>query len=133
MNKKPFHEVVAQKLIEQLKQGTAPWQRPWTPGTPNAVMPINPITGKRYKGINAIQLMASNHTDQRWMTYKQAESAGAQVRRGEKGTTIQYWKFTEEKTANDEQGNLQFDTHGKVLKTECRLERPRVFFATPRC
>lgn len=34
--KKPFHEVVAEKLIEQLKAGTAPWQRPWEPGEPNA-------------------------------------------------------------------------------------------------
>ncbi len=130
MNKRPFHEDVAKKLIEQLKQGNAPWQRPWNPGEPNAVMPMNPITGKRYKGINAIQLMAENHTDQRWMTYKQAETAGAQVRRGEKGTTIQYWKFTEEKTKTDEQGKPMFDADGKALKTELRLERPRVFYAT---
>ena len=26
--KKPFHETVAEKLIEQLKEGTAPWQKP---------------------------------------------------------------------------------------------------------
>ena len=130
MNKKPYHEVVANKLIEQLKQGIAPWQRPWKPGEPNAVMPVNPVTGKRYKGINAIQLMAENHSDQRWMTYKQAESAGAQVRRGEKGTTIQYWKFTEEKTKIDEQGKPMVDTEGKALKVELRLERPRVFYAT---
>ncbi|WP_245932105.1 ArdC-like ssDNA-binding domain-containing protein [Legionella geestiana] len=59
---------------------------------------MNPITGKRYKGINAIQLMAEGHSDSRWMTYKQAETLGAQVRRGEKGTMIQYWKFAEEKS-----------------------------------
>lgn len=130
MNKRPFHEDVAKKLIEQLKQGNAPWQRPWNPGEPNAVMPVNPITGKRYKGINAIQLMAENHTDQRWMTYKQAETAGAQVRRGEKGTTIQYWKFTDEKAKTDEQGKPMFDAEGKAIKTKLRLERPRVFYAT---
>lgn len=48
--KKPFHEVVAEKLIEQLKAGTAPWQKPWEPGEPNAYLPMNPTTGKRYKG-----------------------------------------------------------------------------------
>ena len=130
MNKKPYHEVVANKLIEQLKQGTAPWQRSCEPGQPHAVMPINPVTGKRYKGMNALQLMAENHTDQRWMTYKQAESAGAQVRRGEKGTSIQYWAFTEEKIKTDEQGKPMFDVEGQVLKTVLRLERPRVFYAT---
>lgn len=56
--KKPFHEVVAEKLIEQLKAGTVPWQKPWSPDEPNAYLPMNPTTGKRYKGINAIHLMA---------------------------------------------------------------------------
>ena len=41
--------------------------------------------------------MAQGRGDPRWMTYKQAETAGYQVRRGEKGTRVQYWKFTEEK------------------------------------
>ncbi len=45
---------------------------------------IDPTTGKRYKGINAIHLMAQGYNDQRWMTYKQATAAGAQVRKGEK-------------------------------------------------
>jgi len=29
---KPFHEVVAEKQIEQLKAGSALWQKPWQPG-----------------------------------------------------------------------------------------------------
>ncbi|RZA10533.1 MAG: DUF1738 domain-containing protein, partial [Proteobacteria bacterium] len=94
--RKPFHEIVAEKLIEQLRQGTAPWQKPWEPGQPAAVFPMNPTTGQRYKGVNAIFLMAQGHDDQRWMTYRQAEAAGAQVRKGEHGTPIQYWKFDEE-------------------------------------
>lgn len=130
MNKKPFHEVVAQKLIEQLKQGTAPWQTPWIPGSPNTLIPMNPITGKRYKGINAIQLMADKRTDNRWMTYKQAVSLDAQVRKGEKGTAIQYWKFTEVQNKTDEKGKPILDALGVPIKVEIRLERPRVFFAT---
>lgn len=39
--KKPFHEVVAEKLIEQLKAGTAPWE----PGEPSAYLPMSPTTG----------------------------------------------------------------------------------------
>ncbi|HGT2644337.1 TPA: zincin-like metallopeptidase domain-containing protein [Legionella pneumophila] len=130
MNKKPFHEVIAERLIQQLKQGTAPWQRPWEPGAPNAFIPMNPITGKRYKGINAIALMAQDYRDPRWMTYKQAEEAQAQVQKGEKGSAIQYWKFTEEQIKKDEQGKPVLDPHGKPVKIEIRLERPRVFYAT---
>lgn len=128
--KKPFHEVVAEKLIEQLKAGTAPWQKPWSPGEPNAYLPMNPTTGKRYKGVNAIHLMAQGRSDARWMTYKQAAAEGAQVRKGEKGTPVQYWKFSEEQTKLDEQGKPVLDGEGKPVKENVMLERPRVFFAT---
>jgi putative DNA primase/helicase len=128
--KKAFHEQVAEKLIEQLRQGTAPWQRPWEPGEAASLLPINPTTGKRYRGINAIQLMSQGRVDQRWLTYKQAAAAGAQVRKGEHGTAIQYWKFSEEHTRTDESGKPVLDAQGKPVKAEVRLERPRVFFAT---
>ncbi|WP_178392299.1 zincin-like metallopeptidase domain-containing protein [Burkholderia sp. SRS-W-2-2016] len=128
--KKPFHEVVAERLIEQLKAGTAPWQRPWEPGQPGAFIPMNPTTGKRYKGINAIHLMGQGRTDSRWLTYKQAAAVDAQVRRGEKGTPIQYWKFTEEQAKTDDQGRPVLDAKGQPVMEEVRLERPRVFFAT---
>jgi putative DNA primase/helicase len=128
--KKPFHETVADKLIEQLKEGTAPWQKPWQAGEPGAFMPTNPTTGKRYKGINAIQLMSQGHEDQRWMTYKQAAAVDAQVRKGEKGTPIQYWKFSEEHTKTDANGKPVLDAQGESVKQSVKLERPRVFFAT---
>ena len=125
-DKKAFHEQVAERLIAQLKQGTAPWQRPWAPGEAGAVLPMNPTTGKRYKGINSIQLMSQGHGDNRWMTYKQAQAAGAQVRADETGTSIQFWKFSEEQT----QPERERDAHGKRVKEQVRLERPKVFFAT---
>lgn len=128
--RKAFHEQVAEKLIEQLKQGTAPWQKPWQPGEPGAGIPINPVTGKRYRGINILQLMMQERTDQRWLTYKQAEAAGAQVLKGEKGTSIQYWKFSEEQTITDEAGRPVLDDQGQPRKGQLPLERPRVFFAT---
>ena len=128
--KKPFHEIVAEKLIKQLEQGTAPWQRPWDAGEAGSLVPFNPLTGKRYKGINAIHLMSQEHDDQRWLTYKQASELGGQVRKGEKGTGIQYWKFTEEHIKRDEQGKPVLDEEGNPEKVIVRLERPRVFYAT---
>lgn len=38
------------------------------------------------------------------MTYKQAAAAGAQVRKGEKGTPVQYCKFSQEQDKLDDQG-----------------------------
>lgn len=129
-NKKPFHEVVAEKLIEQLKTNTAPWQRPWEPGEQRQFLPYNPTTGNRYKGINALHLLSQNHDDQRWMTYKQAQDVGAQVRKGEKGTLVQYWKFSEEQTKLDDNGKPVIGADGKPEKVNVQLERPRCFMAT---
>jgi putative DNA primase/helicase len=128
--KVPFHEAVAEKLIQQLKQGTAPWQKPWTPGEAGGHMPINPTTGKRYKGINALHLMSEGRDDQRWMTYKQAAALDAQVRKGEKGTRIQYWKFDDNRIRTDTAGKPVLDPTGAPIIEVVRLERPRVFYAT---
>ena len=127
--KKPFHEVVAEKLIEQLKQGTAPWQMPWKAGDGGGMMPFNPTTGKRYKGINAIHLLSQGRDDQRWLTFNQAKAAGAQVRKGEKSTSIQYWKFEEEQTKRDENNKPVLDGKGDPVKVRVRLERPKMFMA----
>ncbi len=82
--KKPFHEIVAENLIAQLKEVRRHGRSHGIRSAPGAALPMNPTTGKRYKGINAIHLMAQGYNDQRWMTYKQATAAGAQVRKGEK-------------------------------------------------
>lgn len=124
--KATFHEQVAAKLIEQLKEGTAPWQKPWD-GIETS--PINGITGKRYRGINNLWLQAQNKSDPRWMTYKQAASIGAQVRKGEKGTVVEYWKFTESVVKTDEKGREILDEKGQPVREEAQLERPRVFHA----
>ena len=126
--KKAFHEMVAERLIEQLRAGTAPFQRPWAPGE-GGLLPINPTTGKRYKGINALYLMSQGRADHRWMTYKQAAAVGAQVRKGEHGTPVQYWKFSEEQTQLDAQGRPVLDETGRPVKVTVKLERPRVFLA----
>lgn len=123
---KPFHVIVAEKLIEQLEQGAAPWQKPWEPG---AELPMNPVSGKRYRGINALQLMSEGRTDPRWLTYKQAQAMDAQVRGGEKGTAIQYWKFSDERPLEVD-GKPVLDGRGEPVKQTIKLERPRVFFST---
>ncbi|MEK7792652.1 MAG: zincin-like metallopeptidase domain-containing protein, partial [Pseudomonadota bacterium] len=127
--KKAFHEQVAENLIEQLKKGAAPWQKPWEPGDLLAVLPMNPTTDKRYRGINSLNLMSRAYTDPRWLTYKQAVSLGAQVRKGEKSTLVQYWKFTDENIKTDDNNNPVLNSEGNPIKEQVRLERPRVFYA----
>lgn len=128
-DKKPFHIQVAENLIEQLEAGTSPFQKPWQAGEGHGIFPMNPTTGKRYRGINAIHLMAQGYGDNRWMTFKQANAAGASVKKGEKGTPIQYWKFHDERDKLDEQGRPVLDGKGQPVREYLKLERPRVFMA----
>src|SRR5260370_12906425 len=80
-----------------LENGVAPWQKTWEPGA--LQLPLNPTTDRGYRGGNALHLRAvgarGGYQDPRWMTYKQAQEQGWQVRKGEKGTHIEFWQFPE--------------------------------------
>lgn len=123
----PYHEQVANKLIEQLQEGTAPWQKPWEPGSLS--LPHNPVSGIRYRGGNAMWLQMQDRSDSRWMTYKQTQSVGAQVRRGEKGTLVQYYKFKDQVLLKDDKGNPLLDAEGNKRYRTVELDRPKVFTA----
>jgi antirestriction protein ArdC len=101
-----FRQEVTDRIINMLETGVAPWQKPWNPGDASAAMPRNPITDRNYRGGNAIQLLATalqrGYGDPRWMTYKQASEHGCQVRKGEKGTQIEFWEV---KPANKKEGS----------------------------
>jgi antirestriction protein ArdC/phage/plasmid primase-like uncharacterized protein len=127
MSGKAFHEQVADALVQQLRAGTAPWQQPWK--SDGGYLPINPLTEKRYRGVNAVHLLAQGRGDPRWMTYRQAQELSAQVKEGERGTLIQYWKFAEQQPQRDAAGNVVLDARGKPETVTVELERPRVFHA----
>ena len=94
--RRDFRQEVTDRIINMLENGVAPWQKPWNPADASLDMPMNPTTGKAYRGGNAIHLMATGlsrgYGDPRWMTYRQAASLVWQVRQGEKGTQIEFWE-----------------------------------------
>jgi antirestriction protein ArdC len=91
-----LYESVTNRIIEEMKQGTVPWVKPWKSGKTTGIMPMNAVTGRAYNGINIPLLWhsADVHAYQtnEWLTYQQAQKAGAQVRRGEKSTTVVFTK-----------------------------------------
>ena len=129
----PYIDRVAKEIIEALEKGTAPWIQPWKGSEIRENAPFNPITGKQYEGINFINLSIRGMAlggDPRWMTYKQANSLNAHVKKGEKGTAIQYWKFTQQVNKRDEEGKVVKDEQGKPVQETIKLENPKVFYAT---
>lgn len=113
--KPDMYQTVTDNIIRALEAGVKPWVCPWTGNGADSGLPANFSTGTVYSGINIMLLWSSaaeqGYTDSRWLTYKQAAEQGGQVRKGEHGTTIIYYKMLEKE---NEAGETE---HIPMLKT----------------
>ena len=91
--------IVTERIISALESGTAPWRKPWK----GSSLPRNVVSGKVYSGINFFLLSAMGGGE--FLTFKQAQGLGGNVRKGEKGCPVVYWNFVESKTRKDSKGN----------------------------
>jgi len=80
---------VTDRILAEMQQGKLPWVQPWSGRGSNA-MPRNAITKRAYSGANVVLLWLSPYASQDWITYKQAQELGGNVKKGEKGTHIIY-------------------------------------------
>lgn len=101
-----IYQTVTDKIIAALETGVKPWSCPWQRVSGISGLPSNFATGAAYSGMNIMLLWCSaskqGFSDSRWMTYKQAQAAGGQVRKGEHGTTaIFYTTLEKENDAGD--------------------------------
>jgi len=87
--KRDIYSEVSARIVAELEAGAAPWVKPWS-ATPGHNMPMNVISGKAYQGVNVILLWmaGAGYAKPHYLTYKQAESLGGHVKKGERGTTI---------------------------------------------
>jgi antirestriction protein ArdC len=102
--KTDLYQTVTDNIISALESGVKPWVCPWVRNGAAAGLPANFSTGTAYSGINIMLLWCSaakqGFQDARWLTYKQAQELGGQVRKGEHGTMAIFYK-TLEKEADD--------------------------------
>lgn len=87
------YETVTDRIISSLESGVIPWKREWRTCGKTSGLPYNLVTGKPYRGVNILTLFCSPYAARGWCTYKQAQSLGYQVRKGEKSMPIVFWKF----------------------------------------
>ena len=91
-----LYQEITDKIIAELEAGRVPWVQPWGTVAANAslAMPKNATTHRQYSGINVLILWGAviehSFSTQNWLTFRQALSLGANVRKGEHGTTVVY-------------------------------------------
>ena len=84
-----------------MEAGVNPWVKPWNPGTVSS-QARNMVTGTVYRGINSIMTNCSGFNSPFWLTFKQAQGLGGNVKKGSKGTPIVYWARIEKDGAESE-------------------------------
>jgi antirestriction protein ArdC len=92
------YEIVTERIIALLEQGTVPWQKPWA-NTGEDSMPRNLVSGKPYRGVNVFLLHAMSYGTPFFLTYKQAQALGGTIRKGEKACPVVFWKWLENEAA----------------------------------
>ena len=84
---------VTQAIEAALQRGVRPWIRPWRDGP--LVLPLR-ANGQAYHGVNVVALWAAamqrGFSSPSWFTFKQAQALGAQVRKGEHGSFVVFYK-----------------------------------------
>lgn len=91
-----FYQEMTDKVIAAIETAIETgWNKPWVAIFGNAGLPTNAVTKKAYQGGNAIVFMflgaAKGYASNLWATYRQWETLGGQVRKGEKGTQGVKW------------------------------------------
>src|SRR3970040_2205146 len=87
------YTIITDQIIAQLEKGVIPWQRAYLGG-----LPKNGISNKEYNGINILLLSVRGYANPYWFTFKQVKDLGGNVKRGEKGTPIIFWKLYSKET-----------------------------------
>ena len=102
--RKSVYEIITERILEKLEQGTVPWQRPWSTA---GGRPGNLITGREYRGVNVFLLASQGFTSPYWVTFKQAKQLGGSVCKGERSTPIVFWRWIARETENPETGETE--------------------------
>lgn len=101
-----LYQHVTDQIIASMEAGTPAWRKPWTGDKGGAPFPRR-ANGEQYRGINVLMLWIEaaekGYRSAYWFTYKQAQEAGGQVRKGEKSATVV--KYGTVERADEETGS----------------------------
>jgi len=120
-DKRDVYATVTTQIIDAIQKGVGTWRMPWHTSGQYAFSPINVASRKAYRGINTLCLWAAaeakGYQSGEWGTYKQWQERGAQVRKGEKSTTVVFWKFSNDAQESQEHGDEHESCASRLLFT----------------
>ena len=125
-----FTEQVVSRYAGQIDKGEASLQKGYDKPKDADLQPFNPATGKRFKGLNAIQLKSvaqeKGYNDPRWMSFQTANRVGAKIRKGERGTRVEYLRFPPKSQASQSKQPQGKDAPNGAAGGEKQQEQQRI-------
>jgi antirestriction protein ArdC len=96
IDRKDIYARITQEIVAAIEAGPGRWRMPWHHDGSDVARPLNLASKKRYRGVNVLALwvaaMKGGYASGVWGTYRQFAEAGGQVRKGERATTVVFWK-----------------------------------------
>lgn len=127
----PPAQRVTEAILRSLERGVRPWSKPWrdTGSFEPAILPRR-ANGELYRGINVIALWAAateaGYSSPDWFTFKQALALGGQVRKGERGSYVVFYKpmpqAQKDDTDNDNDTKARSVLRGYVVFNRAQIE-----------
>ncbi|MEJ8852170.1 ArdC family protein [Variovorax rhizosphaerae] len=111
-------QAITDRIIAMLEKGGNVFRERWTRAASHG-MPRNGKTGAPYHGANVLLLwdaaIEHGYASNVWLTYKQAASMGAQVRRGERAVLCAHFERKAMRGQNDAgiEANGNSESHGE--------------------
>lgn len=87
---KDHHQNLTDLIVKRMEESVK-YEKPWFVCD---LLPYNPVTGTKYKGINVISLISRGFNDPRFLTFKNIQSLSEQtgesilIKKGEKGIPV---------------------------------------------
>jgi antirestriction protein ArdC len=100
-------ERITSQIITAIEAGASEHWMPWHHDGSAITTPVNVASRKAYRGVNVTALWAAAHAANYpagiWGTYRQWQALGAQVRKGERGHLVVFWKIADRHREADAQ------------------------------
>jgi antirestriction protein ArdC len=100
-----IYKMITDKILSDIQNnGKLTWVKEWK--TKRGLLPMNAVSKKPYEGINLFLLSLSHYSSPYYLSFKQVEELGGNVKKGEKATQVVFWKLNQY-TKQNEQGETE--------------------------